>query len=159
MSTGGGIVMIAAVVVGFIPSRSGSCVGSFFSPVQADEPLRDDGSKPIYPTCVAGGYPGIFWALLVVGITLLVLAIVLQQVSAQLTSRPPRPARPQRATVVVAAQPSAVNRPQDPVRPAPGLATELAALRDLYEAGGLDAEEFAAAKAKVLGHSTATDGT
>ena len=104
--------------------------------------------------CNANGYPGLFWTFTILGVALLIAAIVFQQIGAHQDSAPPRVPRPTRATVVVAPT-AAPFQPAQQFQAAPppisaSVATELKTLKELYDAGGLTADEFAEAKIRVL---------
>lgn len=137
----GGVALLVAFVSGFVPVTVRDCTGSFFEPMRGPGWDSDGPSISLASLCNANGYPGVFWTFMMLGVALVIAAIVFQQVGAHRVTAPPRVARPPRTVVAVAST----------VPPTPGsLAFELKSLKDLYDVGGLTADEFAAAKARVL---------
>lgn len=156
----GGVALLVALVSGFVPVTSGDCTGSFFTPMRGSGWDSDSENVSLSLLCNANGYPGFFWTFTIIGVALLVAAVVFQQIGAHQASVSPRAPRPTRATVVVAATPPPFQpAPQFQATPRPipaSVASELKSLKDLYDAGGLTADEFAAAKARVLRGPSAT---
>lgn len=148
------VVFLGALVSGLLPASSGDCTGSFFMPMRGSGWESNGGSVSLASLCNVNGYPSLFWTLTTLGVAMLIAAIVFQQVAAHKGSATLLTPVPSNATAVVAPTlPPFQPAPPYPAAPAPfstDVASELKSLKDLYDVGGLTADEFAAAKARVL---------
>jgi hypothetical protein len=163
LAVGGGVALLVAVIIGFVPTSWGNCTGSYFVPMSGDRKPDANGHISLANLCRENGYPELFWTFILIGALLLIAAIVVQQIAAHRASLPPSSPKPARATVVVAAAPvpTPTRAPAPPRASAPAsntfaqvsIAEELKLLSDLHDSGGLTDHEYAAAKKRVIGGS------
>lgn len=130
------IVSVLSVVIGFIPARSGACLGSYLVPWDMNGVEGPDGTVALSTICRANGFPALFWVVVLIALALWVSVVVVWQLRAHRSERS-----------------SASDSPRMPPPYVPGeleIAAHIERLNELHRAGALTADEFATAKARLL---------
>lgn len=140
------IVSVLSVVIGFIPARSGACLGSYLAPWDMNGVEGPDGTVALSTICRANGFPVLFWVVVLIALALWVSVVVVWQLRAHRSER-------SGASDGSRKPPPYVPKPPPYVPSELEIAAHIERLNELHRAGALTADEFATAKARLLRRS------